>query len=99
MIEAVVGIGRTFQALVNGMLFGVNKVANAFQSSSRSCRARTDQGRNFDEKTADNIMAAMEANEGFVGEMVKSAKAVEEVNRAVEKYENGLVNLVKCHKQ
>ena len=93
MIEAVVGIGRTFQALVNGMLFGVNKVANAFRAVVGLAEQEQIKVEILDEKTADNIMAAMEANEGFVGEMVKSAKAVEEVNRAVEKYENGLVKL------
>ena len=93
MIEAVVGIGRTFQALVNGMLFGVNKVANAFRAVVGLAEQEQIKVEILDENTADNIMAAMEANEGFVGEMVKSAKAVEEVNRAVEKYENGLVKL------
>ena len=93
MIEAVVGIGRTFQALVNGMLFGVNKVANAFRAVVGLAEQEQIKVEILDENTADNIMAAMEANEGFVGEMVKNAKAVEEVNRAVEKYENGLVKL------
>ena len=93
MIEAVVGIGRTFQALVNGMLFGVNKVANAFRAVVGLAEQEQIKVEILDENTANNIMAAMEANEGFVGEMVKNAKAVEEVNRAVEKYENGLVKL------
>ena len=92
MIEAAVGIGRAFQALINGLLYGFNKVANTLRGIFGGEDQEAMKIELLDENTTrelmDNLKKAEGGVMGFVGGIMKSAEAIDKASAAEDRYKN-----------